>query len=120
MKTFDAATLLEEARVSEHKEAYRMLDKTLNFRIGVGVRLTLPNPPSFFVEILIYLAPDNDKVDLRVLEKSISALRELQERRFRAAFEDDNCLSCEAQVPAERLATEYELDKALMRKIFSS
>ena len=114
------AALLEEAKASEHKEAYQTLERTVNYRIGRGVRLTPPNPPSFFVEILIYLAPDNGKVDLRVLEKSVSALRELQERGFRALFQDDNCLSCEAQVPAERLTAEYELDKALMKNIFGS
>jgi hypothetical protein len=112
------AALLEEAKASEHKEAYQTLERTVNYRIGRGVRLTPPNPPSFFVEILIYLAPENGKVDLRVLEKIISALRELQERGFRALFQDDNCLSCEAQVPAERLTAEYERDKALMKNIF--
>jgi hypothetical protein len=114
------AALLEEAKASEHQEAYQTLERTVNYRIGRGVRLKPPNPPSFFVEILIYLAPDNGKVDLRILEKSVSALRELQERGFRALFQDDNCLSCETQVPAKRLTAEYELDKALMKNIFGS
>jgi hypothetical protein len=116
----NAAALLEEAIASEHHEAYQTSWRTVNYRIGIGVRLTPLNPPSFFVEILIYLAPDNGKVDLRVLEKSVSALRELQERGFRALFQEDNCLSCEAQVPAKRLTAEYELDKALMKNIFGS
>ena len=119
-RPFDAATLLKEAETSEYREAYRAIEKNLNYRIGVGVRLTPPHPPSFFIEILIYLAPDDGKVDVAVLEKSVSTLRELQARGFKAAFQDDNCISCEAQVSKERLLTECELDKTLMKNIFNN
>jgi hypothetical protein len=116
----DATTLLKEAEASEHQEAYRTLKKSLNYRIGVGVRFTPSNLPHFFVEILIYLSSDERRVDLQVLEKSLSCLRELQARKFKMAFQDDNCISCELQISEEQLTTEYELCKALTKKIFSN
>jgi hypothetical protein len=118
--SLDALALLRQAEASEHKEAYHILEKTQNYRIGEGVRLTPPNPPSFFVEILLFLASNNDIVYLRVLEKDVCALRELQARGFKAIFQDGNCISCEVQVPAERLQTEKEQDKTLMERIFKN
>jgi hypothetical protein len=59
MKTtapFDTEKLLTEAKASEHLEAYHTLEKNINYRIGVGVRVVAPNQPHFFLEILIYLA----------------------------------------------------------------
>ena len=72
-ETLNAKKLLEEAKASEHGEAYRTLDKNPNFRIGVGVRLTPPN--TFFVEILIYLCPSFRNADLDALEKSLICLK---------------------------------------------
>lgn len=116
----NATTLLKEAENSEHQEAYRTLEKTLNYRISVGARLTPPNPPYFFIEILIYLSIDDGKVDLRVLEKSLSCLRELQARRFKTVFQDGNCIACEEQVSKEKLKPEYERAKSLIAKIFDT
>jgi hypothetical protein len=87
----DAKALLEEAKASEHGEAYRTLDKNPNFRIGVGVRLTPPNKPSFFVEILIYLCPSFRNADLDVLEKSLTCLKELKARNYALTCQDGNC-----------------------------
>jgi hypothetical protein len=117
-KPLDAAALLEEAKASEHEEAYRTLDKNQNFRIGVGVRLTPPNPPSFFVEILIYLCPSFRNADLTVLEKSLTCLKELKAKNYTLTCQDGNCVSCEATVSSGRLAGEYGKVKALMNASF--
>lgn len=114
----DANTLLREAEASEHKEAYRTLEKTQNYRIGAGVRLAPPNPPSFFLEILLYLAPHDGKVDVAILEKTVSTLRTLQKRGFNAMFQDGNCISCETQVSAEQMQSEYQQNKTLISSIF--
>ncbi len=81
-KPIDSTALLKKARESEHKEAYQPLDRNPNFRIGVGVRLTMPNPPSFFVEILIYLCPTSNTPDLKLLENSLICLKELKTRSY--------------------------------------
>jgi len=46
-KTFDTKTLIEGAKSSEHREAYKTLDRNLNFRIGIGVRLKPPDAHLF-------------------------------------------------------------------------
>lgn len=117
-KPLDATALLEEAKASEHGEAYRTLDKDKNFRIGVGLRLTLPNQLSFFVEILIYLCPTFRNADLDVLEKSLNCLKELKAKNYTLTCEDGNCVSCEATVTAANLVEEYSKAKALMKASF--
>jgi hypothetical protein len=117
-KPLDTAEILKEAKTSEHGEAYRTLDKNQNFRIGVGVRLTPPNPPSFFVEILIYLCPSFRNADLTVLEKSLTCLKELKAKNYTLTCQDGNCVSCEATVDSESLAEEYGKVKALMNASF--
>jgi hypothetical protein len=115
----DAATLLEEAKASEHQEAYRTLERNLNYRIGVGVRLTPPKSPPFFVEVMIFLCPSLDNVDLDVLEKSLACLKELKARHYALTCQDSNCISCEATVTAPNLTEEYVNVKALMKASFS-
>ena len=116
-ETLDVKALLEEAKASEHGEAYRTLDKNPNFRIGVGVRLTPPNA-SFFVEILIYLCPSFRNADLAVLEKSLTCLKELKTRNYALTCQDGNCVSCEATVSAANLVKEYGKAKALIKARF--
>ncbi len=111
----DAAALLEEAKASEHKEAYRTLERNRNYRIGVGVRLAPPNPPTFFVEILIYLCHSFSNADLDALEKSLICLKELKARNYALTCQDGNCISCEAAVSAPSLVEEYTNVKALMK-----
>jgi hypothetical protein len=119
-KPLDAKALLEDAKASEHREAYRTLDKNLNFRIGIGVRLTSPSAPSFFVEILIYLCPSLSTVDLQALEKSLTCLKELQARNYSLVAQDDNCISCEKTTPAQNLAEEYAAIKSLLKTILTN
>jgi hypothetical protein len=118
-KQLDAKALLEDAKTSEHGEAYRTLDKNLSFRIGIGVRLTSPSAPSFFVEILIYLYPSLSTVDLEALEKSLTCLKELQARNYSLIGQDGNCISCETATSAQNLSEEYAAVKSLLKAIFS-
>jgi hypothetical protein len=113
--SLDAKALLEEAEASEHREAYRTLERKQNYRIGAGVRLSPPNHSTFFVEILIYLCPSFSNADLNTLEKSLTCLKELKARNYALTCQDGNCVSCEAAVPALNLAEEYATVKALMK-----
>jgi hypothetical protein len=117
-KTFDTKTLIEGAKASVHMEAYKTLDRNLNFRIGIGVRLKPPDAPSFFVEILIYLCPTFSKADLSVLEKSLACLKKLQIRNYSLTCQDGNCISCEKAVPSKQLVEEYSAVKSLIKKVF--
>jgi hypothetical protein len=118
-KILDVKALLKQAQGSEHGETYKTLDRNPNFRIGIGVRLTAPNTTSFFVEIIIYLCPSSSKIDLKVLEKSLACLKELQARNYSLISQDDNCISCEITTPAQKLAEEYAAVESLLKTIFS-
>ena len=115
----DATALLEEAETSENQEAYRTLERHMNCRIGVGVRLTPPKSPSFFVEVIIYLCPSFEIADLDVLEKSLACLKKLKVKQYTAICQDSNCISCEAAVTGRNLAKEYREIQALMKASFS-
>jgi hypothetical protein len=118
-KPVNVQALLEEAKASEHKEAYRTVDKNQNFRIGIGVRLTSPNTPSFFIEILLHLCPSLSNVNLETLEKSVTCLKALQARNYALTCQDDNHISCEKAATVQNLAKEYAAVKALMGTTFS-
>ncbi len=118
-KPLDTKILLEEAKNAEHKEAYRTLEKNQNYRIGIGVRLTLLNTPSFFIEILLYLCPNSNNVNLKTLEKNLTCLKTLQTRNYTLTCQDDNCISCEKTTPTQNLTKEYTTVKALLTTIFS-
>jgi hypothetical protein len=115
----ETTALMEAAKASDHGEAYRTLDKNPNFRIGVGARLTPPNPPYFFVEIVIYLCPSFRNADLTVLEKGLACLKELKSENYTLTCQDGSCVSCETTVPLARLAEEYDKVKTLMSASFS-
>jgi len=116
IKTVDIQALRKEADSSEHKEAYKVLEKSKNYRIGVGVRLESTNQPSFFLEVLVYLCPNSPQVDISLLQKNVMFLRELQARGYSLVCQDDNCISCETTVSLQNLASEYETVKMVMER----
>jgi hypothetical protein len=111
--------LIEEANASEHKEAYRLLEKKEAFRIGIGVRV-LPSSdiPSFFVEIIVNLCPGLNKVDLQILEKALSCIKALQARAYSLTCQDSHHISCEKNLSEQNLTAEYEIVKSLMTQTF--
>jgi hypothetical protein len=119
-KPLGTEALLQEAKTSEHGEAYRALDKNPNFRIGIGVRLTSPNASSFFIEILIHLFSSLNPVNLKALEKSLTCLKELQARNYSLTGQDDNCISCETTKPAQNIAQEYAAVKSLLKQFLTN
>lgn len=118
--SIDPIEMLNRAKDSEYKEAYHTFGKTVNYRIGCSVRVCRPGPPHFFVEILLYLARNDDQIDFTHLTQTVSALKNLQARHYLMVFQDGNCISCEKKVLAERLQKECETDAALMKKTYSN
>jgi hypothetical protein len=102
----DAHSLQEEANKSEDKEAFAVLARTRNCRVGVGARLESPAKPIFFIEIIKKLCADH-VVNLNSLENSLLILRKLEERGYVLTCEDGS-VSCELAVPSENLTVEYE------------
>ncbi|MFQ5821683.1 MAG: hypothetical protein ACE5I5_16990 [Candidatus Heimdallarchaeota archaeon] len=115
----DVQALQETAKRSEHKEAYKVLEKSKNYRIGVGVRLRSPNQPSFFLEVLVYLCTDDTQVDLPLLEKKLNFLKELQGRKYFLSCQNDSSIFGEITIPVVNLEVEYETIELIGKRMFS-
>lgn len=118
-KLIDVQSLREEAKNSEHRESYRVLERSHNYRIGVGARLTSSGQLSFFLEAIIYLCPDASGVDLPLLEKNLMLLRELQTRGYSLSCQDDSSILCETTVPPQNLVAEYRTIGSITKRIFA-
>jgi hypothetical protein len=100
--------LQEEAKKSEDKEAFTVLARMPNCRVGAGARLKSPEQTIFFVEIIVNLCAGHHVVNLDFLEKNLAILRQLKERGYVLTCEEDGTVSCEFAVPSENLTAEYE------------
>ena len=117
-KTIDIQALQIDAENSEHKEAYRVLDRSSNYRIGVGARLTPSGQPSFFLEVVVQSCLESSEVDLQLLEKNLMFLKELKARGYSLNCEGDGSISCEVTVSPQNVASEYENIRLTIRNIF--
>ena len=117
-KTIDIRALQKDAGNSEHKEAYRVLDRSNNYRIGVGARLTPSDQPSFFLEVVVQSCLESSEVDLQLLEKNLMFLKELKARGYSLNCEGDGSISCEVTVSPQNVASEYEDIRLAIRNIF--
>jgi len=108
LRATDIQTLAKEAKNSEHKEAYKVLSKDGNCRIGIGARLAPSGQLSFFIEVLVYLFTEPSEIDLPLLETKLEFLRELEKRGYSLACQDESCISCEITIAPRNLASEYE------------
>jgi hypothetical protein len=115
-KPVDTKALMEEAKVSRDKEAYKLLEKTLSYRIGVGARTDSPNPPSFFIEVIVKLSTENGEVNLPRLEKTLHVLRVLQERGYSLTYQDNNSISCEKTTSIHEISQECETTKSIINR----
>lgn len=116
-KTIDAQALREQAKKSEAKESFEVLERRRNCRIGVGVRFESDGVPSFFIEVLIKLCSGLSPLDLGLMVTSISLLQKLKSRGYSLNCEEDGCVSCELAVPPEKLPIELESCKSIVRAL---
>jgi hypothetical protein len=117
-KTIDIQALQKDAENSEHGEAYGVLDRSSNYRIGVGARLTPSGQPLFFLEVVVQSCLESSEVDLQLLEKSLVFLKELKARGYTLNCEGDGSISCEVTVSPRNIASEYETIRLAIKNIF--
>jgi hypothetical protein len=115
-KPIDTKALIEEAKTSRDKEAYKLLEKTPSYRIGVGVRIEPPNPPSFFIEIIVKFSTKNSEVNLPRLEKTLRLLKALQTRGYSLTYQDDNSISCETTTSINQISQECDAAKSIINR----
>jgi len=108
--------LQREAKKSEDKEAFTVLARMPNYRVGVGARLESPEQTVFFVEIIVSLRAGHHVVNLDFLEKNLVILRQLKERGYVLTCEEDGTVSCELAVPSKKLTAEYEATTLIIER----
>ena len=108
--------LQKEAKKSEDKEAFQVLTRKANFRIGVGARLESPTKTVFFIEITANLYSGNPDLELDFLEKNLTVLRKLKKRGYSLVSDADGTVSCELTVPLKNLAREYNVTKSMIER----
>ena len=113
-KPIDTKALMEEAKTSRNKEAYKMLEKTPSYRIGVGARVDSPNPTSFFIEVIVKLSTEHDEVNLPRLEKILRLLKALQKRGYSLTYQDGNSISCEKTTSIHEISQECNATKSII------
>lgn len=113
-------SLQEEARKSEDKEAFTVLAKVGNCRIGVGVRLKLLAEPTFFVEVLVSLCTSQDAVDLNLIDRGLSLLRRLEQNEYVLNCEEDGCISCELTVQLKDLSAEFKDTRTTIERLMKT
>ena len=109
-------SLQEEAEKSEDNEAFQVLARIKNCRVGVGTRLESDDKPSFFIEVLVSLCTSNRSVNLDHIEKKLLLLRRLEERGYILSCEEDSSVSCELIVPSKNLMAECETTVSVIKK----
>lgn len=103
----DARAIEDGARASDTGEHFQELDKSPSFRIGVGARVSSPERPSFFIEVIVNPCP-GPGVDLSMMEKNLSILKELKTRGYIMKLEDDGSIVCEVLAHPEEVETEVD------------
>jgi hypothetical protein len=115
----DTYCLQEEAKKSEDKEAFVVLARMRNCRVGVGARLESSSKPIFFIEIIASLCADHRTLNLNSLEDSLFILKKLKEKGYVLTCEDDGSISCELAVPSENLTLEYKTAVSILARAAS-
>ena len=113
----DTRALTEKAENSEDKEAYKLLDKTQSYRIGVGAMVNSLTLPSFFIEVIIKLSTENGKVNLPRLKRILISLKALQNKGYTLTYQDNNSVSCEKTIFINEILQEHAAAKSIMSKV---
>jgi hypothetical protein len=119
VKDINIRALQAKAKKSEDHEAFRVLSKTRDYRIGVGARLGTNGRLISFIEVLVNLCADHGTLNLSDLERKLSLLRGLEGKEYTLNCEEDGCVSSELIVKQENLIEEREAANALVRKCLS-
>jgi len=111
----DIQALEDKAKNSEHKESFRELEKSQNYRIGIGARLLSSDRLSHFIEVVIYFCP-GPGVNASLMEKNLKLIKELEASGYSLNSDDDSCIYCEADINADKLDLEYKNVRSIIKK----
>jgi hypothetical protein len=93
------------------------LEKTKDYRIGVGVR-TSAKSSSFFLEVIIYRYSIKELSTMSDIAYQLPLLKNLQKRGYLVSCQDEICTVLEMLVPQDSLPNELSYLKTTIYKIF--
>ncbi len=105
LDSIDVERLAEEARASEHGEAYRAMAKSEDYRIGIGARVN--GGLVYFIEVVAPVT-SGPQVELGEMERSLDVLKRLEEEGFTLTPQEDGSISGEFLVSKGGLEDAYE------------
>ncbi len=104
----DLSLLKEDAGKSDNHEAFQVLTALRNCRIGVGTALDSSGNYTFFIEALVSLSKGLHKVNLASIDENLRVLRQLEEKGYTLACEEDGCITAELTISEEDFVEECE------------
>ena len=107
----DEKRLAEEARASEHGEAYRAMVKNDSYRIGVGARVN--GGLVYFVEVVVPVT-SGPQVELGEMERRLDILKRLEGVGFILTPQEDGNIGGELLVPVGELDQGYQRAVSLL------
>lgn len=110
--SIDEERLAEEARASEHGEAYRAMAKSDEYRIGIGARVN--GGLVYFVEVVVP-ATAGPQIELGEMERRLDVLKRLEEEGFTLTPQEDGSISGELLVQKGELERGYERAASILK-----
>ena len=109
--SIDVERLAEEARASEHGEAYKAIAKNEDYRIGIGARVN--GGLVYFIEVVVPVT-SGPQVELGEMERSLDVLKRLEKEGFTLTPQEDGSISGELLVHEDELERGYERTISLL------
>jgi hypothetical protein len=113
----DYRSLIQEARSSEQKESYRVVEKTKQYRVGIGVRISASSP-SFFLEVIVHPLSTNKDTPNSKFTQHLVLLKTLQKQGYSIICQEETCTVLEKISPKESISIELMNLKTTLYKTF--
>jgi hypothetical protein len=110
--------LKTQAERSQDHEAFTVLSKTTDYRIGAGTRFVTTNQTTYFIEIIINMNPHDKTINLKSTQKKLTLLQKLKQKHYQLTSEEDGSISCELIASEENLTKKAEAAISLLNRFF--
>jgi len=107
------ASLLEEARLSQHSESSRILAKNEDIRIVAVARMSKEETPALLLEVAVILNP-SETVDLDKLNRKMTLLKELESRGHVLSCQDESIIFCDIPTSEDSVLVDLKTIKQII------
>lgn len=108
--------MVQSAVRSANGEAYRAVFRREDYRAGIIVAMRTDGVPTFSVELLLRIFRPFSTIDPPSLARVTEIVRQLSERGYSIAHEDDGWLCCKRLIERADVKCECELLQAKLKE----